>query len=244
GEDEDGTGFRKDLIVDGTADLVDTEGPEINFIINGREVMDFALLSPSDILNMNIEDDKSGINITGDVGHKIFAVANDNTQSARDITHFFEYEENSFLRGSLQLPISLFTEFQEVDPANSLNSLSIKAWDNANNSAVKTLQFELVSGDELVLKDVLNYPNPFIENTTFQFLLSQDAEIKIKIYTLAGRLIAELDPIPGEFGLNLVDWDGRDQDGDRLANGVYLYLLKARSEDMATEHLGKMIRMK
>ena len=61
---------------------------------------------------------------------------------------------------------------------------------------------------------------------------------------MAGRLVAKLDPFPADFGFNMIEWSGSDGDGDELANGVYLYHLKAKGSDESVEHIGKMIKMK
>ncbi|HEX9655236.1 MAG TPA: FlgD immunoglobulin-like domain containing protein, partial [bacterium] len=65
--------------------------------------------------------------------------------------------------------------------------------------------------------------------TTFTFVSSQDAEVTIKIYTVAGQLIQTLANRFARSGFNMIEWDGRDVAGDLPANGVYLYKLIARS---------------
>ena len=72
---------------------------------------------------------------------------------------------------------------------------------------------------------MVNYPNPFEEDTHFTFQFQSPTgfgDVKIKIYTVTGRLIQELEGI-AQPGFNKLYWDGRDRDGDKLANGVYLY---------------------
>ncbi|MDZ7765424.1 MAG: hypothetical protein U5K00_13515 [Melioribacteraceae bacterium] len=56
-------------------------------------------------------------------------------------------------------------------------------------------------------------------------------QIRIKIYTVAGRLVREINVYRDQlnFDFNRIFWDGRDEDGDLLANGVYIY--KIISED-------------
>lgn len=83
--------------------------------------------------------------------------------------------------------------------------------------------------------DAYNYPNPFRDKTYFTFRLPQlPEELYIKIYTIAGRLIREINVdvslLKNEF--NTVEWDGRDADGDLVANGIYLYkaVLKKNNE--------------
>ncbi|MGK9367471.1 C25 family cysteine peptidase [Melioribacter sp. Ez-97] len=89
---------------------------------------------------------------------------------------------------------------------------------------IKSLRFR--TDDKPRLLDVYNYPNPFESETYFTFRLTQvPDELKIKIYTVAGRLIKEI-VVKGnslKYDLNRIYWDGRDEDGNFPANGVYLY---------------------
>ena len=98
----------------------------------------------------------------------------------------------------------------------------------------------------LVVSNVVNFPNPFKEETNFTFqLLGSDAatQIEIKIYTITGRLIRTLDNLsPPDNGFNYdYPWDGRDDDGDIVANGVYLYKLIIRNEKEQKEVIEKMV---
>ena len=124
-----------------------------------------------------------------------------------------------------------------------MHLLTIKAWDNANNSSQKNIRFEIVADGSLILKDVLNYPNPFFQSTTFTFYLNNEAQLGVKIYTIAGRLITRIENISGFFGFNMIPWDGLDQDGDSVANGVYIYKIYAKNADQAVEYIGKLIKM-
>lgn len=79
---------------------------------------------------------------------------------------------------------------------------------------------------DLKLLSLANYPNPFKDRTTFTFNLQGEKRPdtgKIKIYTAAGRLIKEISLDNLTIGYNQVDWDGRDNDGDAIANGIYFY---------------------
>jgi hypothetical protein len=88
---------------------------------------------------------------------------------------------------------------------------------------------------ELQLLNVYSYPNPMKDETYFTFKLTQiPDELKIKIYTLTGRMIKEFNLTSSElkYDFNKIYWDGRDADGDLVANGVYLYkvIIKKGSE--------------
>jgi hypothetical protein len=98
------------------------------------------------------------------------------------------------------------------------------------------------------LLNVFNYPNPFKNDTYFTFELrgtEKPEEFLIKIYTVAGRLIKDIS-VPSsdiEIGFNKVYWDGRDEDGDEISNGVYFYKIISRLKDetkVITEKLAKV----
>lgn len=77
------------------------------------------------------------------------------------------------------------------------------------------------------VRDLYNFPNPMQGETHFTFnLFTSEApqSCKIKIYTVAGRLIKDI-TAPAKVGFNQIFWDGRDNDGETMANGIYLYKL-------------------
>ncbi len=80
--------------------------------------------------------------------------------------------------------------------------------------------------NELKVLNLYNYPNPFNTYTYFTFNLTKIPDaMKIKIYTVAGRLIKVINVPVSELrnNFNKIYWDGHDEDGDLVANGVYLY---------------------
>ena len=94
-----------------------------------------------------------------------------------------------------------------------------------NGPARKSLAFRVSS--ELRIEKVLNVPNPMADGTAFTYILSHPAEVTVRIYTVAGRLVQVLEGLPGRTGFNQAFWNGRDGDGHLLANGVYLYTVTA-----------------
>ncbi|MCP5063148.1 MAG: hypothetical protein GY936_11885 [Ignavibacteriae bacterium] len=83
----------------------------------------------------------------------------------------------------------------------------------------------IVQSDAKIM-EVYNYPNPFADETYFTFKLTQiPDEVKIRIFTIAGRLIKEiiLSGTELNYDLNKIYWDGIDTDGDEIGNGVYIY---------------------
>ena len=92
-----------------------------------------------------------------------------------------------------------------------------------------------------------NFPNPFSRRTQFTFFINQPADVVIKVYTVAGRLVQEFSDIrvdPAGLYISPV-WNGRDRDQDLMANGVYLYKVVARSllpgQSGSAEKIGKFV---
>jgi len=227
----DGNGFRDNLPVGGTAgSIVDRAGPNINLGFVGVDnFQPGGVVGANPTLRVVLSDSLSGINITGEIGHKITLALDGQTDSKTDVTDLFNYDSGSFTRGRVVYPLG--------DLADGRHTVEIKAWDNLNNSSTTTTEFVVRAGSQFAIdeKTVMNYPNPFRNRTTFTFVMGPgDAEVRIKIFTLSGRLIRTIDEM-GRSGFNQIEWNGRDEDGDELANGVYLYKI------IATQRQGEKI---
>jgi len=239
GAKADGNGYRDNLPVGGTAlNFSDQAGPEISIGFAGEE--DF---SPGGVVGLNpvlkaiVFDSLSGVNITGEIGHKITLAIDGDTENKTDLTELFNYDTGSFKRGTIFYPLEGLSEGR--------HTVLLKAWDNFNNSSTASVEFTVLPKDQLTLSEVLNYPNPFRNETTFTFVSTLEAEVRVKIFTLSGRLIRTLDPFIARPGFNMIPWNGEDGDGDTLANGVYLYKLIAASGNdggaLRAEAIGKLV---
>jgi hypothetical protein len=100
------------------------------------------------------------------------------------------------------------------------------------------------SGEFRVLRHFA-YPNPFSEGVEVFYQVTEGVrEARLKIYTVSGRRVRTLVQADPEADLNRIGWDGRDGDGDRVANGVYLYRLELVGPDgKRTAHEGKIARV-
>ena len=72
-----------------------------------------------------------------------------------------------------------------------------------------------------------NYPNPFNSNTEIAFTLPTDASMEITVFNIAGQSVATLARHRHSAGFHKLRWDGRDDRGQPLASGVYVYRLRA-----------------
>jgi len=85
-----------------------------------------------------------------------------------------------------------------------------------------------------------NHPNPFNPSTMITFDLSQDSDIKISIYDMTGRLVRELTDQTMTIGSKNISWDGKDDIGNSVSGGVYLYNLQTGDRSQTK----KMVLMK
>jgi len=100
----------------------------------------------------------------------------------------------------------------------------------------------------LGLREVANYPNPFGTATNFIYTIDNEAavwSVTINIYTVGGRLIRRLDGTT-DINYNQVRWDGTDEQGDQVANGVYLYVIEVLGweGESVTSDVGRVLRLK
>ncbi|MFQ5628524.1 MAG: C25 family cysteine peptidase [bacterium] len=176
-------------------------------------------------------------------------IYDENSLAIRDTSHVSVFIDESriaytdpFIRPQLKLlpqgekraEVVLHPEFEAGD-----HMVTFLVNDAFGNRAVKSATVKVSA--ELALQNVLNYPNPFDRETEFTFTLSQPAdEVRIKIYTVAGRLIQTLEVFGAQPGFNRIRWDGRDTDGDEIANGVYLYKIIARQGGKQVERIEKL----
>ncbi|GAB4295261.1 MAG: type IX secretion system sortase PorU [Ignavibacteriaceae bacterium] len=224
----DGIGFTTEFIVGGTdtSKQNDGEGPEIEIYFDDPSYSGGNLITPNSKLIIHLSDE-TGINTTGTgVGHKLEGILNGEENNPIDFTEYFTGDLDAGGRsGEINYP------FSGLKSGNY--ELLVKAWDVFNNFSEKTTYFSVVSDDNLVLQDVYNYPNPFSSNTSFTFQqnLTMPLDVRIKIYSVSGRLIREIERRNLNEKFVKIDWDGRDQDGDLIANGTYLYKLIVKTVD-------------
>ncbi len=126
--------------------------------------------------------------------------------------------------------------------------LGIMAKDKSRNISGKghaiydlKIQFEIVTKTSIT--QLINYPNPFSTSTRFVFILTGEQipdEIRIQIMSVTGKVVREINQDelgPINIGRNITEfaWDGKDQFGDQLANGVYFYRVIVKNNNEIVE---------
>lgn len=126
-------------------------------------------------------------------------------------------------------------EYRPILTQDSTYELFVSGHDKAGNPAGGTSKVDYSISFNVFntpsISNVLNYPNPFSTATAFVFTLTgyeMPSQLKIQIMTVTGKVVREItkgELGPLHIGRNITEyrWDGRDQYGQMLGNGVYLY---------------------
>jgi hypothetical protein len=116
----------------------------------------------------------------------------------------------------------------------------------SDGNSFDTVNYSVLVSNELLLKELTNYPNPMKGETNFLFTLTgatNPAGCKIKIYTVSGRLVKTINSSVN-IGSNQISWDGRDNEGDYMANGVYFYQLIIEGDTNKESSIQKLVILK
>ncbi len=221
GDNRYGNGYRSGFYLAATDSLSDdVTGPEADIRFNSPQWHPGEGVGRSFVVLLMAEDE-SGINLTGEIGHKI-ELTIDNDQPI-DVTQDFSYDLDSWQSGRVEFLINF------LEPG--VHTITARIWDNLNNPTLIEQDFRVVDSEQQRLLDVVNYPNPFSTETRFTFLvegLIEDAplDVTVRVFTLNGRNVfrREYFALQSEAGFVVTPaWDGRSTHGDQLANGVYFY---------------------
>ncbi|MDX2128557.1 MAG: C25 family cysteine peptidase [Chloroherpetonaceae bacterium] len=202
--------------------LSDTIAPEVRVTIDGREIRDGDLVSAKPTIQYQITD-RSPIPISDTSLYQL-------RLNGRRI--FFNNPSVTFSAASSQSQSSsvTFTPFLESG-TYTLQATIRDASGNLADSTSSSIRFTVQN--DFSIEGFYNYPNPFANQTQFAFRLTGDGseiieEMKLRIFTVSGRMVKELNLLNAiqPIGIfSLISWDGRDEDGDLLSNGTYIYRL-------------------
>ena len=207
---------------------VDNSGPQVNIFFNDKSFVNGGTTNEKPILYANLID-SSGINTIGtSIGHDITAVIDGESNKPIILNDYYEANLNTYQAGSIRYP------FEELKEGN--HRLTFKAWDIQNNSNVVNIDFVVAPTAELALNHVLNYPNPFVNATKFFLEYNQacnPTKVTVQVYSISGKLVKTIQKTVTCEGFRPegIEWDGKDDYGDKLARGVYIYKVAILNTD-------------
>ena len=222
----DAAGYNNQIPVGGSLDITDLDDlpPEIQMFLEDTTFINGDLTSDHPKLVAYLFDE-NGINITEN-GVSQGIVANLDDQNDYVLNNFYKADLDDYRSGKL---VYQFSELEE-----GFHFMVLRVWDTYNNMSEGYLEFIVGESHELVIKNLLNYPNPFRDMTTFSFehnRSGEDLEIVIQIYSSAGSLVKVVKGVSvnSEFRINDIQWDGREGSGKKLQSGIYIYRINVRS---------------
>ena len=201
---------------DEAVQTVNAEPPNIEIYLGSLDFRAGDTVGSSPSLIARISDD-NGINITGSSGHNILLVV-DNSLQPISVTEYFSYNVDSWQAGTLV--------YQLPELRDGSHTIQLIAFDGFNLPAVKSTTFLVKKSGELSLERFLIYPNPMQKETSLTFILSEDTELSIGIYSITGKRLRQI-KTSGRQGFNAIKWNGRDEGGKRIANNTYFVKIKA-----------------
>ncbi len=228
-ETVDASGLFTDFIVGGSGinKSLDKEGPVIKAWLNDEKFVNGSVTNQNPIVIVQLSD-SSGINTSGiAVNHDIVATLDNDNKKYFVLNDFYVSDLDSYQKGKIRF------QLPQLEPGPHM--LKIKAWDLVNNSNEQVLDFVVANDEKLIIKNVLNYPNPFTTNTQFWFEHNKPGQnllLTVQIFTISGRLIKSFKKTintPGNRFCEL-EWNGRDEFSENIAKGIYIYKLSIKDE--------------
>ncbi len=212
----------------GTENASDSEPPVIELFMNDSFFVSGGITDANPALLVNVTDN-FGINTTGNgIGHNLTATLNDDRVNSIILNEFYQARTNSYNSGTIRYPYS------NLEPGK--HEVTVKIWDIHNNSAQSTLEFVVMESEEMLLENLFNYPNPFVDETWFNVEHNRpDREMRlvITIVNLSGEIVRKIDEqiySPG-YRLEPVHWDATLSGGAKMGAGVYVYTVSLTTED-------------
>ncbi|MDC8005642.1 type IX secretion system sortase PorU [Aureisphaera galaxeae] len=238
---EDQTGFNLDIRVGGLNENAptDNQGPEIQLFMNDESFISGGITNDSPNLIAKISDE-NGINTASGIGHDIVAILDGDETNPFVLNEYYQAEVDDFTQGTANYKLRNLEE--------GLHTLTLKAWDVYNNSSTAEIQFIVFGNNQLEVRRVLNYPNPFVDYTEFWFEHNRPSEmldVQVQIFTVTGKVVRTINQsVMSDGGLSReIVWDGLDDFGDKIGKGVYVYKLTVKSPliDQQVEKFEKLV---
>ncbi|MCQ2605009.1 MAG: C25 family cysteine peptidase [Bacteroidales bacterium] len=227
--------------------LIDEKAPVMDVQIDGRHILNGDNVSAAPTILVTLFDENEYFSVSDT---SLYTVYVENVATGERMSYNFSDSTLVLIpsgddRNVCQVICRpLFT-------SNGVYELHVQARDVTGNVAASqeyVVQFEIVQ--ERKVSILYNYPNPCKEFTTFRFVLTGDdvpEHAQILICDSEGRRVKSLPLQNIHIGTNTIDmyWDGRDERGVALPNGLYLYYLDFENKsDWETMSLPENMRLR
>lgn len=238
---QDQTGYDTSIKIGGiNADAPeDNIGPTVRLYMNDETFISGGITNENPIFLAFLEDE-NGINTASGIGHDIVAILDGDENNPYILNDYYETELDNYQKGKVRFPF--------FNLATGLHTITFRAWDVYNNPISAEIQFIVVGDESISLTNVLNYPNPFVNYTQFWFSHNHPFEpldVQVQIFTITGKVIKTINQVVNTDGFlsREISWDGKDDFGDRIGKGVYIYKLTVKSSltNKKSEKIEKLV---
>lgn len=224
----------------------DQLNPLMEVTFDGRRIMNRELVSAKPEIVIQLEDDNQFLALDDTSSFSIYLRK---PSGKEELVNFSQNDRILFTPASLPANKARVQYLPELTQ-DGIYQLRISARDKSGNEIGQNdyaIEFEVINRS--TVSYLLNYPNPFSTSTRFVFTLTGSSvpdQIQIQIMTITGKIVKHIDQFelgPVHIGKNMTEyaWDGKDDYGDQLANGVYLYRVKMKISGNTIEHRNSVI---
>lgn len=238
---EDKAGYDSSIKIGGVNENApaDNISPNVKLYMNDVTFVNGGITNSAPFIFAHLEDE-SGINTASGIGHDLVAILDGNLDNPYVLNDYYQTNLDDFTKGTVRFPL------RNIAPG--LHTLTLKVWDVYNNPSITEIQFLVVSDESITLTNVLNYPNPFVNYTEFWFTHNkpfEPLEVQVQVYTVTGKVVWTRNQIVTTTGFlsREITWDGKDDFGNKIGKGVYVYKLTVRStlSNQKTEKIEKIV---
>ncbi|AEA44444.1 C25 family cysteine peptidase [Fluviicola taffensis] len=219
--------------------VADDQNPILDVTFNGQHILNGDIIDPTSEILITLKDDNPYLVMDNISDTTLFGIYLTGPDGIQKRIPFIDASGNTIMQWYPATGQNL--KFKIVYPKEFLSDgiyqLFVQGTDRSGNVSGDyeyKVRFEVIR--ESSITQMMNYPNPFSTSTRFVFTLTGTEvpdDIIIQIMTVSGRVIREI--TEDELGVirigrNITEyaWNGTDEFGDPLANGVYLYQVKAK----------------
>ncbi len=226
---------------------VDEKNPILDVTFDGVHILNGDIVSPSPEIVITLKDDNPYLIMDSDSDTSRFGIYLINPDGVQSKIPFLDATGNTVMQwipansSNMRFKI-IYPSVFEKDGKYTLLVQGADRSGNLSGDLSYSVQFEVIR--ESSITNMMNYPNPFSTSTRFVFTLTGEEvpdDIQIQILTVTGRVVKNIDE--GELGqirigrnISTYVWDGTDDFGDPLANGVYLYKVIVKSNGNDVKH--------
>ncbi len=219
----------------------DITNPLLDVTFDGIRILNGDIVSSKPTILITLKDENQFLELNDTSAFTVFLQAPGQAQKRVYFSNTLQFTPASLPKNSCSI---LYNPTLLVDGKYTLLVQAKDRSRNTSGSQDYRIQFEI--NNKPTITNVLNYPNPFSTSTRFVFTLtgSEIPEVfTIQIMTITGKIVREITRSELGFihiGRNISDyaWDGKDNFGDKLANGVYLYKIVTKLNGSDIEKTG------